>query len=100
MVIAACLGLLIPLIGPFIFLCGLGAFLVFLYRAIARPLQPPDPKVLASVTATLQTRLTGDCPSCAKTLIVPPSGTTFTLHCPLCGVPLRYDRGWMHADRA
>jgi hypothetical protein len=94
--LAAFLSLLIPIIGPFMFLGLLGTAIWYGVRSL---LGIPDADTVRAVSNQMRNNLYGTCPSCQTEILLIPAGTTFTVHCPLCGTPLKYDRGWVWADR-
>jgi len=81
------------------FLSGVSSFIWLLAAGFCTPRNPlPDSSDVQALATRLSGCVRGLCPACEQNTVIQPNGTVPTVRCPSCGMPLRYDRGWMYQD--
>lgn len=92
-VIGSFVALLIPGIGPLVFIVWLLGGLAYAGKALLGIISPQiDPVRLKQMCHQAAGRLTGNCPACQGEMRVPAQGDEFTFQCPNCGDFLRSSR--------
>lgn len=92
-VLGAFVSLLVPVIGPLLFIGLLVAAAVEYFRDSSK--QPLNEAVVRNVAASLSNTVVGDCPSCngSITIGLPPGANETHVFCPLCRASLHYSSG-------
>lgn len=93
----AFVSLLVPIIGPLLFVIFILMALAFLvYTVLGTPIKHGNEELtIQAMMNNLRGKLKGNCPVCNSEIILSPQGGPFEAHCPSCKSLLFYQSGYV-----